>query len=135
MSNKNYAPCIFVKFQPLGYEHCRGVVDGWQKDRKMHHLLNEDCKRQHTLDKLTKQNSNSVRDLVALAAQIFRPPPESEDPGIQGYWSNPEDQVMYFPPMIFNCNPLLFRYMPTRVILTKESLQKQWLCLLFLILN
>lgn len=64
----------------------------------MHHLLSNDGeengKRQHMLekfDKLLKQNSNSVRDLVTLAAQIVRPQPEEGD--LRGYWSNPEDQV------------------------------------------
>ena len=65
----------------------------------MHHLLSsrkeEKSKHQHMLekfDKLSRQNSNSVHDLVTLAAQIVHPPPEG---GYQrGYWSNPEDQVI-----------------------------------------
>ena len=76
------------------------MVAEWQKSQKMHHLVTtkteEDKKHQHKLekfDKLSKQKSNSVRDLVALAAQICRPPPEKEDPGVLGYWSNPEEQV------------------------------------------
>jgi hypothetical protein len=63
----------------------------------MHHLLishkEEKTKHQHMLekfDKLSKQNSSSVRDLVTLAAQIVNPPPEGY---LRGYWSNPEDQV------------------------------------------
>lgn len=69
---------------------------GWQKSEKMHHLLShgeEKRKHQHMLekfDKLSKQNSNSVRDLVTLAAQIVHPQPEGD---LRGYWSNPEDQV------------------------------------------
>lgn len=83
--------------QSLGYQHCTAVVAGWQKDQKMNRLLstqNED-NRKHMLekfDKLSKQNSNSVRDLVRLAAQISHPQPE--DSGVRGYWSNPEDQVL-----------------------------------------
>lgn len=65
----------------------------------MHHLVSsngeETKKQQHMLekfDKLTRQHSNSVRDLVTLAAQIVRPQPEGD---LRGYWSNPEDQVIY----------------------------------------
>lgn len=66
----------------------------------MHRLLNpqnEDNKHQRRLekfDKLSKQNSNSVRDLVTLAAQIVSLQPEEES-GVRGYWSNPEDQVLF----------------------------------------
>lgn len=58
---------------------------------------NEDNKHQRRLekfDKLSKQNSNSVRDLVTLAAQIVSLQPEEES-GVRGYWSNPEDQVLF----------------------------------------
>ena len=60
-------------------------------------------RQQHLLEKLeglSKQRSNSVRDLVALAAQIPRPAvnQHSDDeiegvPSPLGYWSSPEDQV------------------------------------------
>lgn len=66
----------------------------------MHRLLNpqnEDNKHQRRLekfDKLSKKNSNSVRDLVTLAAQIVSLQPEEES-GVRGYWSNPEDQVLF----------------------------------------
>ena len=52
------------------------------------------------LEGLSRQRSNSVRDLVALAAQIPRPamsqPSDEEPDGMAsplGYWSSPEDQV------------------------------------------
>ena len=64
--------------QSIGYQHCVTVVAGWLKNEKLHHLHSE-------------ENSNSVRDLVTLAAQIVQPQPEEGD--IRGYWSNPEDQV------------------------------------------
>ena len=59
--------------------------------------------QQHLMEKLeglSKQRSNSVRGLVALAAQIPRPavsqPSDDEGDGVGsplGYWSSPEDQV------------------------------------------
>ena len=58
-----------------------------QENRKHQHMLKK-------FDKLSRQNSNSVRDLVTLAAQIVHPCPEEGDPAFRGYWSNPEeDQV------------------------------------------
>ena len=75
------------------------IVAGWHKKEKMQHLLSvnsaENRDHQHLLekfDKISKQNSNSVRNLVTLAAQIVQPQPED----YFGYWSNPEDQVCYF---------------------------------------
>lgn len=78
------------------YQHCVSVVSGWRNHHKMQHLLSSkiETKKQHLLekfDKLSKENSSSVRDLVTLAAQIIHPQPE--DPSPRGYWSNPEDQV------------------------------------------
>lgn len=59
--------------------------------------------KQHLMEKLegfSRQRSNSVRDLVALAAQIPRPTvlqqSDDEVDGMgspTGYWSSPEDQV------------------------------------------
>lgn len=87
----------FESILPLGYHHCVPIVASWWKCDKMHHLLGnnseEKRKQRHMLekfDKLSKQNSNSVRDLVTLAAQIVRPQPEED---LRGYWSNPEDQI------------------------------------------
>ena len=61
-------------------------------------------RQQHLMEKLegfSKQRSNSVRDLVALAAQIPRPAvlqqSDDEVDGLAsptGYWSSPEDQVL-----------------------------------------
>ena len=52
------------------------------------------------LEGLSRQRSNSFRDLVALAAQIPRPAvsqqSDEEPDGMAsplGYWSSPEDQV------------------------------------------
>lgn len=60
-------------------------------------------RQQHLLEKLeglSKHRSNSVRDLVALAAQIPCPAlsqqSDEEVDGVSspvGYWSSPEDQV------------------------------------------
>lgn len=98
----------------LGYQHCQTVVGGWQKSQTMGHLLSganeeerERKRRQHLLLEQFEQGvamkgrSSSVRDLVALAAQIPRQkPPRSEEGGeevdpndaanISGYCSNPE---------------------------------------------
>ncbi len=80
----------------MGYQHCVAVVAEWRNHHKMQHLLKSqnETRKQHLLekfDKLSKENSNSVRDLVTLAAQIVRPQPE--DANTRGYWSNPEEQV------------------------------------------
>ena len=66
-----------------------------ERDTKKH--------QQHLMEKLeglSKQRSNSVRDLVALAAQIPRPAvSQQSDEEVDvvssplGYWSSPEDQV------------------------------------------
>lgn len=102
----NFSDCIisigtlqfgsFDAIVPLGYEHCVTIVAGWQKKEKMQHLLSvnsaENRDHQHLLekfDRISKQNSNSVRNLVTLAAQIVQPQPED----YFGYWSNPEDQM------------------------------------------
>ena len=96
--------------QAVGYQHCHTVLAGWQKSESMSHLLaspseeRETKKRQqHLMEKLeglSRQRSNSVRDLVALAAQIPRPlvqqQSDEEVDGMaspSGYWSSPEDQV------------------------------------------
>ncbi len=84
-------------------------MDGWHHNQKMHHLCStrEDMKRHHQqhmlekFDKLSQKNSNSIRDLVTLAAQIPHPHQdegEEEVDGIlnRGYWSNPEDQVWMY---------------------------------------
>ena len=67
----------------------------------MKHLVstqNEEVKKhlhmmKKKFDQMCLQNSNSVRNLVTLAAQISIPQQEDD---VSGYWSNPEDQVSIF---------------------------------------
>ncbi len=95
--------------QLLGYQHCKLLVSGWQKSQDMQHLFStpsqEDSHKVRTVSHqfdTAVQRSESVCNLVALAAQIPRlnpPDPagdeESEDVDGGGYWSNPEDHMTY----------------------------------------
>ncbi len=85
-------------------------MSGWQKSQEMQHLFSapsqEDSHKMRTVShqfETTVQRSDSVRNLVALAAQIPRVNPpnltvdneESEEVDGRGYWSNPEDHMTY----------------------------------------
>lgn len=89
---------------------------GWQKNQEMQQLFSNPTEKDHfkkrhlhieKYEKISKvKRSDSVRSLVALAAQISRRPfsqgDEEEVDGVvsdpdglmgSGYWSNPEDQL------------------------------------------